>query len=263
MLEPYEVYAIRYGHHERRSSENFIGGDPHDTPMPLDYYVWAVVGSKRTYIVDSGFNQAMAQKRGREITRPVADGLGALAIDPARVADLIVTHLHYDHAGNLDLFPAARLHIQDAEVDFATGRCMCHDTLRHGFEAEDVCTLVRRVYGGSVQFHDGDQELAPGLSLHRIGGHTKGLQVVRVWTQRGWVVLASDATHFYRNMREGRPFPIVYNVADMLDGHRRLLALADSPDHIVPGHDPLVGTRYPPAKKALEGIVRLDLEPRG
>ncbi len=262
-LEPFEIYAIKYGHHERRSGENFIGGDSHDVPMPLDYYVWAVVGAKRTFVVDTGFSTAMAAKRQRRITRPVAEGLRAIKIDPGRVEDVIVTHLHYDHAGNLDLFPRARLHIQDAEVDYATGRCMHYDALRHAFEAEDVCALIRRVYGGSVQFHDGDEELAPGLSLHRIGGHTKGLQAARVWTQRGWVVLASDASHFYANMRDARPFPIVYNVADMLEGHRRLVALADSPDHVVPGHDPLVGTRYPAANKAIDGIVRLDLDPSG
>jgi len=111
-----------------------------------------------------------------------------------------------------------------------------------------------------VRFHDGDAELAPGISLHYIGGHTMGLQVVRVATRRGWLVLASDASHFYANMEQVRPFPIVYNVAEMVEGYERLRALADSPAHIIPGHDPLVLERYPaPPDSALQGIVsRLD-----
>jgi len=123
--------------------------------------------------------------------------------------------------------------------------------------------MLREVYRGRVVFHDGDEELAPGLSVHHIGGHTMGLQVVRVRTRRGWVVLASDAAHLYANIEEMRPFPIAYHVGEMVEGYRRLRALADSPRHIIPGHDPLVLRRYPPAEPALEGIAaRLDAEPR-
>ncbi len=78
-------------------------------------------------------------------------------------------------------------------------------------------------------------------------------------TRRGWVVLASDASHFYANMEKTRPFPIVFDVADMVEGYARMRALADSPAHIIPGHDPQVMQRYPAPSQALEGIaVRLD-----
>jgi len=118
---------------------------------------------------------------------------------------------------------------------------------------------VRRVYAGRVRFHDGDGELAPGVTLHHVGGHTLGLQIVRVATRRGWVVLASDASHFYANMEQSRPFPIVYNVGDMVEGWRRAQALAESPAHVIPGHDPLVMERYPAPAAPLRGtVVRLD-----
>jgi glyoxylase-like metal-dependent hydrolase (beta-lactamase superfamily II) len=175
------------------------------------------------------------------------------------VKEVVITHLHYDHVGNFDLFPAATLHLQDLEMRYATGRYMCSECFRGAFEAEDVAGMVRRVYEGRVRFHDGDAELHPGISLHLLGGHTMGLQVVRVATRRGSLVLASDASHFYANMEETRPFPIVYSVADMVDGYRKLRALADSPAHLIPGHDPMVMERYPAPSKALEGIVvRLD-----
>jgi glyoxylase-like metal-dependent hydrolase (beta-lactamase superfamily II) len=264
MPEPtnYEVYAIRYARHDRRASENFLGGDPHDGPMPIDYFVWAVVGGGKTFVVDTGFGSEQAEKRKRELIRSPADGLRSLGIDPARVEDVIITHMHYDHAGNLDLFPNATFHIQDREMAYCTGRCMCHAELRGAFEPGDVGGMVRRIFAGRVRFHDGAAELAPGLFLHYIGGHTMGLQSLRVMTRRGWVVLASDAAHLYAHLEQGRAFPIVYNVADMLEGHRTLKRLASSPRHIIPGHDPLVMKRYPAPNPALDGVaVRLDVEP--
>ncbi len=255
----YEVYAVKYAHHARRASENFIGGDPHDGPMPLDYFVWLVRGAGREIVVDTGFSAAMAAKRAREHLRCPTEGLRLLGCEAAALREVVISHLHYDHVGNFDLFPAATLHLQDLEMRYATGRHMCQPVFRGAFEVEDVVGMVRGVYAGRVRFHDGDAEIAPGITTHLIGGHTMGLQVVRVATRRGWVVLASDAAHFYANMDEARPYPIVYNLGDMVEGWRRLRELADSPGHIIPGHDPLVLERYPAPSNALEGIVaRLD-----
>lgn len=258
----YEIHAIRYARHDRPARDNFLGGDPHDMPMPIDYYVWTVTGGGRTFVVDTGFDAEQARLRGRELLRSPAEGLAALSIDPAKVEDVIITHMHYDHAGGLDLFPNATFHIQDREMRFCTGRCMTHNELRHGLAADDVVGMVRRLFAGRVRFHDGADEIAPGLWLHFIGGHTMGLQSLRVMTRRGWVVLASDAAHLYAHLEQGRCFPIVYNVADMLEGHRTLARLASSPRHIVPGHDPLVMKRYPASRRDLDGVaVRLDADP--
>ena len=260
----YELYAIKYAHHARRASENFIGGDPHDGPMPLDYFIWLIRGgdgkNTREIVVDTGFSAATAARRQRDHLRCPTEGLRLLGVDAGKVKDVVITHLHYDHVGNFGLFSAATFHLQDKEMQYATGRHMSKPVFSGAFDLEDVVGMVRSNYASRVRFHDGDAVLAPGVSLHLIGGHTMGLQVVRVATRRGWVVLASDASHFYANMEQLRPFPIVYNVADMVEGYDRLRALADSPAHIIPGHDPLVLERYraPPAG-ALQGIVaRLD-----
>src|SRR5690606_12602453 len=190
------------------------------------------------------------------------DALSALGVAAADVSDVILTHLHYDHAGNLDRLPNARFHIQDAEVEYATGRCMCFEPMRHAYSVDDVVLLVRNVYDDRVMFHDGDQAIAPGISVLKIGGHTKGLQAVRVHTQRGWVVLASDASHYYENMERGRPFPIVHNVEDMFAGYGRLSKAADSPDHIIPGHDPMVMQRYPLCNEQDPYTVMLHVAPK-
>jgi glyoxylase-like metal-dependent hydrolase (beta-lactamase superfamily II) len=256
----WQVYAVRYAHHERMARENFMVGDPHDdAPMPLDYYVWGLVSEDRVIVVDSGFDQPMAEKRRRTLLKPPGEGLRAVGIDPAAVKDVLITHMHYDHCGNHDLFPAARFHVQDHEMKFATGRHMAHPMMRFPFDEDDVVAMVRRVFRGRVVFHDGDEEIAPGVSVHHVGGHTMGMQIVRVNTRRGVVVLASDASHLYANMDREMPYPIAYNVGEVLEGYRRARALASSPDHIVPGHDPLVMTRYPAASTKLEGwVARLD-----
>ena len=265
--DTYEIYAVRYAHHERRAAENFYGGDPHadshDGPMPLDYFVWAIKGEDRTVILDTGFDAAMAKKRGRDFLRSPREGLQSIGVDPATVGDVIISHMHYDHAGNNDLFPNATFHLQDREMAFCTGRCMCHRDVRRSFEESDVTAMVGRVFQGRVQFHDGEDEIAPGITVHHVGGHTAGLQFARVKTARGWVVLASDASHFYANFEQMRAYATDFNVGDMLEGFTQLKRQATSPRHVIPGHDPLVLHRYPAAKPGLEGIaVRLDVEPR-
>jgi glyoxylase-like metal-dependent hydrolase (beta-lactamase superfamily II) len=123
--------------------------------------------------------------------------------------------------------------------------------------------MVRKVLSGRVEFHDGDDEIAPGISVHRIGGHSKGLQCVRVKTLRGYVVLASDAAHLYMHIEQGRVFPVVYDVGEVLEGYGKLKKLASSPRHIVPGHDPKVLNLYPPGRAGLDNwVVRLDVDPK-
>lgn len=260
-LPEYEVFALRYATAARQRSENFIVNDPHDGPMPMDYYVWVIRGLGRNWLVDTGFNRAAAEQRGRTFLRCPIASLQTLGIAAAEVSDVIVTHLHYDHAGNINLLPQARIHLQERELQFATGRHMKHPLLRHAYAVDDVVEIVRGVYRDRVVFHDGDVGLAPGIELVLVGGHTDGLQAVRVHTARGWIVLASDASHFYENIEATSPFPIVFHVGAMLDGYRKLLALADGPDHVVPGHDPLVRQRYPHYGAAQADIVSLHLTP--
>jgi len=265
----YEVHAVKYAHLPRKAWEVQINPDPHDADFPMDYFVWVAIpldeNGKRAIggkpvVIDTGFNAKVGKQRGREVKKNPADLLAELDIDAREVEDVIVTHLHYDHIGNWDRFPKARFHLQDKEMKFATGRHMCQDPFRHAFEVEDVVGMVRAVYGKRVVFHDGDEELQPGLSVHLIGGHTMGIQSVRVMTRNGWLVLASDASHYYWGIEDKKLFSIVYSVADMLAGYDKLLKLADGRlEMVVPGHDAEVMKRYPASKKGLEGIcVRLD-----
>lgn len=259
-LPAYELFAIRYATRLARRPDHFIGGDAHDGPMPMDYFSWVAIGPDRTFVIDTGFTAEIGAQRGRTFLRCPIDSLGLLGVNAETVADVIITHLHYDHVGNFRRFPAARFHLQDKELNYATGRHMGHSYFSHAFEVEDVVGIVRLNYGKRVVFHDGSETLAPGISLHLAGGHTAGLQFVRVHTKRGWVVIASDVAHYYENMDSARPFTTAYHVGDMLEAYGKVKALADSRDHIIPGHDPLVMDLYPAPRPDLQGaIVRLDV----
>ena len=244
-------------------SENYIFGDPHDE-MTFDR------------LLRLGDQRAARHLRGRyRLRRGRRKGTRSQAHQSGRrraarrsassrdqVRHVILTHMHWDHAGNYDLFPNARYHIQDTEMAYATGRCMCHQTLRIPFSERDVHAMVKKIFAYRVEFHDGTEEIAPGITVHLVGGHSKGLQCVRVKTKRGYVVVASDCCHLYSHIDEGRVFPITYSVGDTLEGYKTLQKLASSRQHIVPGHDPEVLKIYPAAKRLEGWVVRLDVEPK-
>jgi len=265
MMEPFELFAIRYAHCGMLTrGETHLFGDIHESHTGLDYYVWVARRSDRAFLIDTGMGAETAGRRGESYLRTPSAAIGLLDLDPTRLEDVVLTHFHYDHAGMLDHYPKATFHVQEAEMSYVTGPCMCSSLLRRGYEIDDIVHLVRCVHCDRVHFHGETSEITTGLSLHRIGGHTAGTQAVRVWTRRGWVVLASDASHLYFNMQQEQAFPAVYRVDEMMRGFRTLHRLAEgSWDRVVPGHDPMVMELYPALNSELEGIVaRLDVAPR-
>ena len=261
MTETYEILALKYACHGNRTrAENFLWPDDHASPEPLDFFIWVIRNGNRTILVDTGFDDAEAKRRNRPIDIEPYEALRRIGVEADALSSVIITHLHHDHAGTLDRFPAAKFHIQEAEVSFATGPCMCEEPLRGAYSSEHICSLVKKIYSGRVQFHDGDAEVAPGISLHKVPGHTKGMQCVRVETASGPVVLASDAAHYYENFEKRKPFSVTVDVEQTLLSYTRLEQLAASRAHIVPGHDPLVLKRYPAWKPETAGVVhRVDL----
>jgi glyoxylase-like metal-dependent hydrolase (beta-lactamase superfamily II) len=262
-LEPFELYALRYATHEGRAAkDNFLYADPHESGENLDYFVWLARRGSEVFVVDTGFGQEAADARGRTLLRQPAAALMLLGVDACQVRQVVLTHLHYDHAGTMSDFPSAQFHLQVDEAGHATGACMCDPKARAPFDVENIVAYIRSLYAGRIEFHRGDCELAPGLWLHAVPGHSAGLQAVRVFTRRGWVVLASDATHFYANMERENPFPVLFDEAALIRGYGRLTELAPTLNHIVPGHDPAVMRAYGPPTEALTGVVvALDVEP--
>ena len=259
----WQVYAIKYADRNNRTRvESFIADPAHDQPHPMDYFVWVLKSGDSVILVDTGYDADEARRRGRPIITAPAKAIEALGLSAESITDIIITHLHYDHAGSLGAFPNARFHLQPAEMAYATGPCMCEDVLRKPFTGEHICAAVKAVFSGRVRFNAEDEQIADGMTVHRVGGHSKGLQVVRVKTASGWMCLASDATHYYENFLTRTPFPIVVDVEEMLRGYDRIQALTDRPEMVIPGHDPLVTELYP--RHGTSGFVwRLDVGPTG
>ncbi len=122
---------------------------------------------------------------------------------------------------------------------------MGYPPLRRSFDVEHVTDVIRANFQSRVKFVDGDKEILPGISVHLIGGHSGGLQVVRVQTENGPLVIASDAAHFYDTLIEQNPFTVIVNLAEMVEGWDKIFELGAPPERVVPGHDPLVADLYP------------------
>ena len=259
----YEVYAIRFATNPaRKRGQNFINDANPLQPHVMDFFCWLIVGGGQAIMVDTGTTQATIEKQGLNFVRCPTEALTALGFAADQVRTVILTHLHYDHVGNVDKFPAAHFYLPQAEMQYATGPDMKHYFLRRPYGTKEIGTVIDYLFQERVTLHGPTLDLAPGLSLHVVGGHTAGQAIVRVRTERGWLVLASDALHYYEELERTSPFAVAQDISKMLAAHATIRSLADSDDHVVPAHDPLVMQRYPAVRDDLAGfVVRLDAAP--
>lgn len=241
------VYALQYAYRTASvRGEHFYGYEPtcHEH-YPIDYFMWAVCRPDDVVVLDAGFTRHTAERRGdRPYLADPAELLGLLGRSPEEVSTLVISHLHYDHTGNVADFPHATVHLQRRELDFWQAPIASRGVFSHLHEPGDVATIARLAEEGRAVLHDGDVALDGDLSLHLVGGHTPGLQVVSVATGDGPVVLAADASHFYENVEQDKPYGIVTELPAMYTAFDRLKELAGSDGVIVPGHDPLVRQRH-------------------
>ncbi|WP_413776507.1 N-acyl homoserine lactonase family protein [Rhodopseudomonas sp. P2A-2r] len=258
----YDVYALRYTWNDRRRiHENFLRRDMLDGPMPIDFYIWILRNQHRTVIVDTGFGRRAEAERGQSLEIDPIEALRIIGIEPDEVEDVVLTHLHYDHAGNIDKFARARFHVQEAEVAYATGSCMGSAAMRYTFDVENVAQIVRLTFAERVVHHCGTAEPFPGISLHLLPGHSEGLQGVRVDTRRGPLLLACDASVYFSNYIRRAPFGITIDVRDTLAAFRSIARLTGSIAHLIPGHDPLIRKLYPSISVAGVELVALHAKP--
>ena len=111
-MSTWEIHAVKYADRNARTrADSFIFDDNHDAPHAMDYYMWVLRQGAQVILVDTGYDHAEAQLRDRPIRLDPGEALAPLGLTPDDITQVIVTHLHYDHAGGLALFPNAHLHL--------------------------------------------------------------------------------------------------------------------------------------------------------
>lgn len=253
----YEIYAIHYATiPDFRVAQLVKGADP-ARKQDIAMMVWLVRGSGRNILVDSGFHQEKFFKDWKitDFVKP-SDALQPLGLKPEDVTDVIVTHMHWDHADGIDLFPKARIWVQKEEYTYYTGEAWQHKGTHSGIDQDDVLTLVKLNLEGRVGLVNVDaQEIAPGITCYTGGKHTYQSQYVGVSSREGIVIVASDNMYLYENLDKHVPIAASLDLESNLRAQDRMRQLASNPRLIIPGHDPLVFTRFP---KAAGQAVRIE-----
>jgi glyoxylase-like metal-dependent hydrolase (beta-lactamase superfamily II) len=256
----YEVYAVRFGTLPQFPVANLVAGGDKDKKLDIPVMVWVLKGADgRVVLVDSGFYQEKFVTRWKvqNFTTPAA-AVSKLGIRADQVSDIILTHIHWDHADGADLFPSATVWIQKDEYTYYTGEAWQDSTRRGaGADADVMSKLVTRNMHGELRFVDGDnQTILPGITCYTGGRHTYASQYVTVETAKGPIVLASDNVYLYENLSSHAPIAQTLDAAANLKAQDRMRTLAEKSNVIVPGHDPAVFTRFPAVTDGIVQIVR-------
>src|SRR5262245_14883657 len=257
-VDKYEVYAVRYATLANFPVSSLIAGADRTRRMDIAMMIWVLKGiDGRVAIVDSGFHreQYFRQFAVRDYIEP-SEAIAPLGLTPESVTDVIVTHMHWDHAGGIDLFPNARVWIQKDEYDYYTGEAWQSPRTHGGIDPDDVQEIVRRNIAGKVSFVRGDDETTiSGLSFNTGGKHTWSSQYVGVQTQKSTVVIASDNMYLYENLDAHKPIAQTLDASSNLRAQDRMRSMASDPRLVIPGHDPAVFDRF---AHVSQRIVRIE-----
>jgi glyoxylase-like metal-dependent hydrolase (beta-lactamase superfamily II) len=212
-------------------------------PVP----VWLIEGTRKVTLIDTGLGpidevEAMQQRYGidfvasRSEDQDLVKGLAAHGVAPEDVEVVVLTHLHFDHVGNIELFPNARFVVQRDELPLGLAPPRWA-TFYYPEDARRLHAVIDR-----IDAVDGDVTLEPGLRCLKLGGHTPGQMATVVDTAAGRVCLASDAAYNYRNLELDWPNGSFWDLAAVMRGYARMRAESDI---IVPNHDWRFRERFP------------------
>lgn len=261
----YEVFAIRYASIPDFPVSALIAGADPQRKLSIAMTVWLIRGNGRNILVDSGFYRPQFFKQfkvdgfikaSEAVSQPGIMPAPQPALTPEDITDVVITHMHWDHADGMDLFPKARIWLQKDEYTYYTGEAWQGPRTHGGIEPDDVLAAVKLNLAGRVSLVNGDaQEIFPGITCYIGGKHTFQSQYVGVNTKAGTVIVASDNMYLYENLEKHVPIAQTLDAASNLRAQERMKELAGSPRLIIPGHDPAVFEKFP---KASERVVRIE-----
>ncbi|NQU72127.1 MAG: N-acyl homoserine lactonase family protein [Rhodospirillales bacterium] len=262
METDYSIWAFAYA----RSSmpRDFFGGTLINSnkgrvrnPMVYSAILGGEVGgAARPIIIDTGMKGDFSPSgKGYKNVESTETVLAKIGLVPDEIETVILTHLHFDHAGNLDQFPNAEFLVQRAEYDgwkraFELPGDLGSNTKMwpmSSINKNDFVVLDALIAEGRVRFLHGDAEIAPGVHCHFAPDtHTFGSQWVEVRTADGPYVVAGDCVYWYQNIEAMWPPGYVQgNCWRLIDIYQDITRLLDGrTDRIVPGHDPELFERH-------------------
>jgi glyoxylase-like metal-dependent hydrolase (beta-lactamase superfamily II) len=253
----YEIYALKFGERVSRIAASDIAvGTPRKDSVQVCFMYWLLKGADgKTILIDAGFTEdADINSEVISYVRPDMM-LDKLKIRPEDITDIIVTHPHWDHIGGIDLYPKAMVWMQKEDYEYFVGQAWQWDGNSNGFNKKDVIRIVQRNLDGKVQLIKGDNvEIMPGIKVFTGSRHTYAAQYVLVESDEERVILASDNSWFYYNVESGLPIPVGMDEKAYAANLKRMKSMVKDMDLIIPGHDPLVFSRFP---KVAEDIVQI------
>ena len=253
----YEVYAVRYATIPGFAVSGLVAGADPARKMDIAMMVWLVRGGGKNILVDAGFyrEEFFKQWKVADFAKP-SEAVRRAGIAPEEITDVIITHMHWDHADGMDLFPNAKVWLQKDELEYYAGSAWQSRRTHGGIDPDDVMAAVKLNVQGKVGLVNGDaQEILPGITCYTGGKHTYASQFVAVNTGGGTVVLASDNMYLWENLEKHAAIAQTLDAASNLRAQERMRELAGDAKRIVPGHDPAVMTRY---RKVAEGVVKVE-----
>ncbi len=252
----YEIYAIQYAKVKDFAVNGLIAGADPSRKLDIAMMVWLVKGGGRNIVVDSGFyrEKFLTQWKPVEFAKP-SDAVARAGVKPEEVTDVIISHIHWDHADGADLFPKAKIRIQKEELEYYSDLAAKGGKRRNAADPVDLEMLQKLNTEGRVALVDGDaQEVLPGITCYTGGKHTYASQYVGVNTAIGTVILASDNMYLYENLEKHLPIAQTLDADSNLRAQDRMKQLAAAPKWIIPGHDPAVLKNFP---EVAPGVVKI------
>lgn len=246
----YSIQAIRYADSPGDSVADMVMGAPKDEKLDTVYVIWLIRGGGHNILFDSGFHRERWFKEWtiKNYLRP-DEAVKLAGVRPEEIADVVVSHAHWDHMGGIDLFPKAVIWIQKEEFRYYTGDAWQPGGNHGGIDPDDVKALVQLNTRGRLHLIDGDNvEIFPGIRAYTGGRHTYASQYLRVEGSPPFV-LASDNVYLWRNLTESKASAMgVFSDADTpsnIKNQARMIELAGSPNRVIPGHDALQFQKFP------------------